>query len=1124
MASTQLETALRRLRTVLIPRAAGTDADLIRQFTDHRDQNAFVAIVQRHGNLVLNVCRHVLSHEADAEDAFQATFLVLARKGASLKAGIPLGCWLHKVAFHCARNLRKTAMRRRKHEEAAPAVRQVGCPASDATLHELQGWLDEEIECLAETYRMPFILCHLQGKSRAEAAQILGWKEGTLSSRLAKARATLQKRLLARGVALSAILGSMAIVPTAAAVSTKLAHRTLEAALAFVSGNTAGAVSAQALTAANGVLKTILVAKVKLIGTILFVASFVAFAAAGLVAKPEASDQAASKPAAKNSPEIVVGPEAKKAVDSYGDPLPDGAIARFGTMRLRHSFWVTGVSFSADGKLLASSGWDGAVRLWDADTGKETQSMVVKRPPGLSPETAFLGVATSNGQVIAMENGDTLHSWDIKSGKKLFELKGRYGFGLAISKDGRMLAKGLSGEGGFGQVELWDLEHRKMIRSLGATKRTVQALAFSPDGSLVAFGEYEDDDEGEKRKPQISRIHLFDPVNGIAIRQLDGHQRSITSLAFAPDGATLVSAGCDATMRIWDVKTGRLIRAVKVPDNSWGEKGVNSAGVRSVAFSSDGRILASGGEDGDVRIWNPATGAELHILRGHDGRVTSLTFSSDNKQLASGSFDQTIRIWDTATGKENRPREGSGGVLPLFVSPDGRLLASTSWDRKVRLWSLVTRRQLHLMEGHTEMVRTLGFSADSRHLASAGDDGTIRLWDTSTGREVRKLNVGNTSVYSVSFFPDGKTLAFGGKDATLRLWDWSHGKESRRITLETGVSYFDVSRDGRLLFGDSRHPTLWDSETGTIRREWKEQTTGTALSRDESSCWTQDSEGALHKWSVETGEELRSVNVPKAATRFAGVPNLVLSPDCRLLAHSTGFRRGNDQTTPVTETVETATGVVRRRFTGHQGAVGGQAFSANGRELYTGSRDTTILAWDLTRRDEKRPDRLGDADLAALWNDLGTNDGERADRAIRTLVARPIDSIPFLKNKLRPSAPIAPSEISSLLADLESKSFTTREKAHAELEKMDEQARAALKDAIKNPSSLEGKRRTEAILAKLRGPIVAPEVLKAYRAIEVLESIGDADATGLLRNLANGATDARQTQEAQAALRRIERR
>jgi parallel beta-helix repeat protein len=192
--------------------------------------------------------------------------------------------------------------------------------------------------------------------------------------------------------------------------------------------------------------------------------------------------------------------------------------------------------------------------------------------------------------------------------------------------------------------------------------------------------------------------------------------------------------------------------------------------VNSVAFSPDGKILASGSYK-EIKLWDVATGKELRTLRGHTDRAFSVAFSPDGKILASGSEDKTIKLWDVATGTEIRTLQGhTYWVYSVAFSPDGKILASGSYDETIKLWDVATGRELRTLSGHTSSVESVAFSPDGKILASGSYDETIKLWDVATGKEIRTLSGHTGHVLSVAFSPDGKVLASGSDDKTIKLW------------------------------------------------------------------------------------------------------------------------------------------------------------------------------------------------------------------------------------------------------------------------------------------------------------------------------------------------------------------
>ncbi|MDH6098149.1 hypothetical protein NWP21_04690 [Anabaenopsis sp. FSS-46] len=271
------------------------------------------------------------------------------------------------------------------------------------------------------------------------------------------------------------------------------------------------------------------------------------------------------------------------------------------------------------------------------------------------------------------------------------------------------------------------------------------------------------------------RYGLF-PTNPISVitgsplleNTLTGHSDDVNSVGFSPDGQTLASRSGDKTIKLWDVRTGKLRHTLTGHSHS-----VNYVGFSpdSVGFSPDGQTLASGSVDYTIKLWDVNTGKVRHTLTGHSNSVWSVGFSPDGQTLASGSEDYTIKLWDMNTGKVRHTLTGHSSVVDsVAFSPDGQTLASGSWDKTIKLWDVTTGKELHTLTGHSDWVRSVGFSPDGQTLASGSDDKTIKLWDVTTGRELHTLTGHSDQVSSVGFSPDGQTLASGSYDNTIKLW------------------------------------------------------------------------------------------------------------------------------------------------------------------------------------------------------------------------------------------------------------------------------------------------------------------------------------------------------------------
>ena len=282
----------------------------------------------------------------------------------------------------------------------------------------------------------------------------------------------------------------------------------------------------------------------------------------------------------------------------------------------------------------------------------------------------------------------------------------------------------------------------------------------------------------------------------------------VLSVAFSPDGRTLASGGNNVAIMLWDVATGENTATF-----------FNYGSVHSLAFSPDGKTLAAGSAGQSFRLWDVASGTATE-LKGHTDSVRSVAYSRDGKTLASGSLDKTIKLWDVATGKNTATFVGhASGVDSVAFSPDGKTLASGSFDETVKLWNVATGKNTATLNGHASMVVSVAFSPDGKTLASGSFDKTIRLWDTTTGNNTATLEQDAGLLDSLAFSPDGKTLASGSGDkvsGVIWLWDMAN---PRRVTVLKGqtneVHAVAFSPDGKILASGSYDGTvkLWDVNT-----------------------------------------------------------------------------------------------------------------------------------------------------------------------------------------------------------------------------------------------------------------------------------------------------------------------
>jgi RNA polymerase sigma factor (sigma-70 family) len=1107
------------------------DAALLERFLTRHEQAAFGLLVQRHGPMVLGVCRRLLADPHAAEDAFQATFVVLIRRAGSIRKPASLASWLHGVARHVA-----TRARVRQRADSARERRWVAVPQSEPldelTWQELRGVLDEEIGRLPERCRAPVVLCHLEGKSYDEAARELGCPKSSVASRLGRARVLLRRQLVRRGITLSAAALATALGERAAAVPlpAALADKTVQAAPGVAAGKAKTALSARAAALAEEAVKAMQGTRARLALVLMTIGLALAGVGVGLAAQggPAAPDPARPPVvAAAPEPQAVAQqqPPAPGA-DHFGDPLPDGAIARLGTVRFRQGFLVTKVAFALDGKVLVSqAGGVGnyKVCLWDAATGKVLQQIPDCVTPGRLAVSA-------NGKWLVSAGGRLI---DVAAGQELRRMQGitpeiNNGLGqpLAIAPEGQLIAGIKQKVFQAGKQKeatifyLWDAATGKELRSFVGHTGEVTALAFSPDGKVVASGSAD------------RTVRIWDTATGKELRRFADLEKPIRCVAFSPEGKTLAAAA--PVIHLWDADSGKLLHKL--------------AGDGELVFSPDGKLLASACSDGVVRLFYPATGEPVRqwlANRWSPNGLITVAFSPDGKTLATGGGrDHAIRLWEAATGKEVQPAAGHTGIVQsLQFAADGKTLLSFGADNRVIAWDVGSARELKQMLVDTPgdwLWNVQAVRADGKAAAVIGSklskdnplartvDPTLRLVDLATGKELQALKTGE-AVRSVSFSRDGKLVAADSKDG-IRVWETATGKEVLLLAGQRPNSHGLVfSPDARLLAwaGETdRVLHLCDMATGKEMQHWdaakQEKTMMIEFAPDGKSLATVSLEALapirwqVSLWSLATGQKLATFAVPKTQPA-----KLAFSPSGRLLAVSgatttiTGSATGGPQ--PI-RLWETSSGQEVRVIDTAHFTVSALAFAPDGRSLASGGSDSTILLWDLTHAPAQgKKEAVNDKVLEALWADLA-GDAARADQALWALVRAGGPGLTFLQNRLRPAKAADAKKLAALLEDLDSKVFARREEALRTLEELGEAAEKALRDALAAKPSLEVRQLILRLLEKRD-----QTVLRSLRAIEALEHLGTAEARALLASLSQDSPNPSVAEAARAAVARLKK-
>ena len=463
----------------------------------------------------------------------------------------------------------------------------------------------------------------------------------------------------------------------------------------------------------------------------------------------------------------------------------------------------------------------------------------------------------------------------------------------------------------------------------------VRALCYSRDGRFVVTASSD------------RTAKLWETKTGRVVRTFKGHSSGVNSVDFSPDGRFIVTGSSDGSAKLWDTVTGREVKAFGSSDSYQGSMSFDSylASVNSVDFSPDGKYVVTGTFDG-IKLWDVRTGRILRSLSG--SMVLSVSFSPDSRYVLTAGADRTARLLDIRTGKQvrtftpssylrsgSKPESDSGYIYSAIFSPDGRYIVTSGYGA-ASLWDIQSAREIRTFQGHSDMIRSVGFSRDGKYLATGSEDKTVKVWDVSTGRKIVYFKDSLHAVRAVGLSPDGKYAVTGNEYGTVRFYNISTG----RIIWASGrgdnkVYFVRFSPDGsHLAVSTKKVLQIWNVKKGKmIQTIDTHSSVSVAFSPNGRLIAVGDGRSAM-LYHIASGREIRSFIGHTGAIR-----SVAFSSHGSYLVTAS-----QDKTAKVWEV---STGRVLRNLTGHSADVNSAKFSPDGRYIATGSSDWHSKLWDI---------------------------------------------------------------------------------------------------------------------------------------------------------------------------------
>ncbi|MFC2080140.1 hypothetical protein ACFLRQ_01560 [Bacteroidota bacterium] len=449
-----------------------------------------------------------------------------------------------------------------------------------------------------------------------------------------------------------------------------------------------------------------------------------------------------------------------------------------------------------------------------------------------------------------------------------------------------------------------------LYKSIAKHEDYIRSVAFSPDGKSILTGSSD------------NTACMWD-LDGHLIQVFKGHESGIRSVAFSPDGKKILTGSDDQTARLWDL-SGNLIQVFKGHEDR----------VSSVAFSPDGQNILTGSWDMTARLWN-LSGNLFQLFKGHEGRIHSVAVSSDGKKILTGSDDQTARLWDLSGNVIQVFKGHEDYIRSVAFSPDGKNILTGSLDKTAQLWDL-SGNVIQVFKGHENVMWSVAFSPDGQNILTGSHDKTARLWDLS-GNIIQVFKGHKLGVSSVTFSPDGKNILTGSFDKTVRLWDLSGNVYHVLKGHEGAVISVAFSPDGKNILTGSGDKTvrLWDLSGNVIQdfEGYESLAWSVAFSPDGKTILIGSGDGTARLW------DLAGNLIQDFKGHEDGISSVAFSPDGKTIL--TG---SFDKTARLWD----LSGNVIQVYKGHEATVESVAFSPDGKTILTGSFDKTARLWDLS--------------------------------------------------------------------------------------------------------------------------------------------------------------------------------